>query len=198
MSKTQCWEFMKCGRETGGTFAEKAMSCLSCQFLQNVKDEERDAFRFLVTGREFEEVSSLISTFRELTARQEMTIRELSMPVLQIWEGILLTPLIGVIDSRQAVDVMERVLNSVASSNSRYVILDLTGVEIVDTKTADHLIKIVQASEILGARCVLTGIQPAVAQTLVEIGVDLRGLRTVRNLEAGLRLCLREIRAGAA
>ncbi|MBI4861825.1 MAG: STAS domain-containing protein, partial [Candidatus Riflebacteria bacterium] len=88
--------------------------------------------------------------------RQEMTIRELAVPILQIWEGVILAPLIGTIDSRQAVEIMEKVLRAIVDWKSQHVILDLTGVEIVDTRTADHLIKIVRSAQILGARCILT------------------------------------------
>jgi anti-anti-sigma factor len=125
--------------------------------------------------------------------RQEATIRELSVPLLQIWEGVMLAPLVGVIDSKQAVDIMDKILKSILGWQARHVILDLTGVDIVDTKTADYLVKIARSAQLLGARCFLTGVQPAVAQTLVELGVDLSGLRTGRNLETGLRSCLKEM-----
>ena len=130
---------------------------------------------------------------KELNERQQMTIRELSTPVLQIWEGVIVLPLIGVIDTKRANDIMEKVLRSIGELSARYVILDLTGVDTVDTKTADHIMKVVRAAQLLGARCVLTGIQPAVAQTLVEVGVELAGFKTLRNLQAGLRACLKEI-----
>ena len=130
---------------------------------------------------------------RELSDRQQVTIRELSTPVLQVWEGVIVLPLIGVIDTHRATDIMEKVLRSIGELAARHVILDLTGVDTVDTKTADHIMKVVRAAQLLGARCVLTGIQPAVAQTLVEVGVELQGFKTLRNLQAGLRACLREI-----
>ncbi|HEY3450584.1 MAG TPA: STAS domain-containing protein [Myxococcales bacterium] len=130
---------------------------------------------------------------RELSERQQVTIRELSTPVLQVWEGIIVLPLIGVVDTHRATDIMEKVLRSIGELAARFVILDLTGVDTVDTKTADHIMKVVRAAQLLGARCMLTGIQPAVAQTLVEVGVELQGFKTLRNLQAGLRACLREM-----
>lgn len=130
---------------------------------------------------------------RELSERQQATIRELSTPVLQVWEGVIVLPLIGVVDTHRATDIMEKVLRSIGELAARFVILDLTGVDTVDTKTADHIMKVVRAAQLLGARCVLTGIQPAVAQTLVEVGVELGGFKTLRNLQAGLRACLREM-----
>jgi rsbT co-antagonist protein RsbR len=87
--------------------------------------------------------------------------------------------------------MVQRLLAEVARGQARHVIVDLTGVEIVDTKTADHLIKLARKVELVGARCMLTGIRPAVAQTLVDIGVDFGGLTTLRSLKHGLREALR-------
>ena len=100
-------------------------------------------------------------------------------------------PVIGAVDTRRASDIMERLLSEIQSRKARYAIIDITGVEVVDTQTADHFIKVVQAAELLGARCVLTGICPHVAQTLVAMGVDLSQVATRRNLNDGLRECLR-------
>jgi len=127
----------------------------------------------------------------EIIKRQQFAIRELSTPVLQLWDDVLALPIIGVVDTKRSVEIMERLLTEVTERQSRFVILDITGVEVVDTKTADHFIKVIRAAELLGTTCVLTGIRPAVAQTLVEIGVDLSNVRTLRNLKEGLRECLR-------
>jgi rsbT co-antagonist protein RsbR len=90
--------------------------------------------------------------------------------------------------------MVQRLLAEVMRTQASFVIVDLTGVEIVDTKTADHLMKLVRKVEMVGARCVLTGIRPAVAETLVDIGVDLGRLSTLRNLKHGLREALRAAR----
>ena len=121
---------------------------------------------------------------------QQSTIRELSTPVLQIWEGVLVLPVIGVVDSQRAADIMERLLTEIVRRQARYVILDITGVEVVDTKTADHLLKVVKASQLVGASCSLTGLRPAVAQTLVELGLDLSDIVTHGSVMDGLRECL--------
>lgn len=126
---------------------------------------------------------------------QASAIQELSTPVLQIWESVLVMPVIGVVDTQRSADIMERLLLEVSQKQARYVILDITGVEIVDTKTADHFIKIIKAAHLLGTNCVLTGIRPAVAQTLVEIGVDLTAIITLATLKDGLTECLRQISA---
>ncbi len=136
----------------------------------------------------------LAESERDKTAlidRLRYSIDELSNPILEIWDDVLAMPIIGVVDSRRTADMVQRLLVEVARTQSSFVIIDLTGVEIVDTKTADYLIKLVRKVEIVGARCVLTGIRPAVSETLVDIGVDFGRLTTLRNLKHGLREALR-------
>jgi rsbT co-antagonist protein RsbR len=127
----------------------------------------------------------------ELIARLRMAVQELSTPILELWEDVLALPVIGVVDSRRSAEMMERLLDEIVHSQSRFVIIDLTGVEVIDTSTADHFMKLVKAVGLIGARCVLTGIRPAVAQTLVDLDVNFGQLETLRNLKHGLRYCLR-------
>lgn len=134
----------------------------------------------------------------EIIRRQQVAIQELSTPILQLWDSVLALPVIGVVDSKRSADIMERLLSEITLRQSRFVILDITGVEVVDTKTADHFVKVIKAAELLGARCLLTGIRPAVAQTLVEIGVDLSSIITLRNLQDALRECLRRMDEGTS
>jgi rsbT co-antagonist protein RsbR len=129
----------------------------------------------------------------ELIGRLRTAIQELSTPILELWEDVLALPVIGVVDSRRSAEMMERLLEEVVRYQARFVILDLTGVEVVDTQTADHFIKLVKAVELIGARCVLTGIRPAVAQTLVDLDVEFSSLETLRNLKHGLRRCLNSL-----
>jgi rsbT co-antagonist protein RsbR len=131
-----------------------------------------------------EEKSALIDRLR-------YSIDELSNPILEIWDDVLAMPIIGVVDSRRTTDMVQRLLAEVARTQASFVIVDLTGVEVVDTRTADHLIKLIRKVEIVGARCVLTGIRPAVSETLVDIGVDFGRITTLRNLKHGLREALR-------
>jgi rsbT co-antagonist protein RsbR len=126
-----------------------------------------------------------------LIERLRYSIDELSNPILEVWDDVLAMPIIGVVDSRRTADMVRRLLGEVARTQASFVIIDLTGVEIVDTRTADHLMKLMKKVEIVGARCVLTGIRPAVAETLVDIGVDFGRLATLRNLKHGLREALR-------
>lgn len=127
--------------------------------------------------------------------RQAAAIRELSTPVLEIWDDVLALPIVGVVDTRRSMEVMNTLLRRIVETKSRHVIIDITGVDMVDTKTADYLLKIVRAANLLGSRCVLTGLSPAVAQTLVEIGADMNEVTTLRDLKAGLRHCLQALKA---
>jgi rsbT co-antagonist protein RsbR len=129
-----------------------------------------------------------------LIERLRLAIDELSNPILEVWDDVLAMPIIGLVDSRRTADMVRRLLAEVARTQASFVIVDLTGVEIVDTKTADHLMKLMRKVEIVGARCVLTGVRPAVAETLVDIGVDFGRLATLRNLKHGLREALRYAR----
>ena len=149
---------------------------------------EREVAQQLVTEREK----------NETLERLRIAVQELSTPILEVWDGVLALPLIGVVDSKRSAQVMETLLESVVRMRGRYVILDVTGVEVLDTATADHLLKIVRAVELLGTRCVLSGVRPSVAQTLVELGVSFGKLVTLRNLKHGLKACMRWKQEAAA
>jgi rsbT co-antagonist protein RsbR len=132
----------------------------------------------------------------ELVRSQRAAIAELSTPVLQLWDDVLAMPIIGAVDTRRSVDITARLLEEIAARQARYVILDITGVDIMDTSTADHFLKLVHAARLLGAECVLSGIRPPVAQTLVAIGVDLSTISTKATLQTALDHCLKRMRAG--
>ncbi|MBW2262029.1 MAG: PAS domain S-box protein [Deltaproteobacteria bacterium] len=138
-------------------------------------------------------IEGVDNNIETISRMQQMVIQELSTPLLQIWEGVIVLPVIGVVDTRRSAQIMERMLAEIVARQARYVILDITGVEVVDTRTADHFIKVVKASSLLGAKCIITGIRPAVAQTLVDIGVDLSSIKTLGNLREGLAECIRRL-----
>jgi rsbT co-antagonist protein RsbR len=142
-------------------------------------------------GKSLNETTSEIQDHLETIRRQQVAIRELSTPILQLWENVLALPVIGTVDTMRSAEIMELLLARITETQCLYVILDITGVEVVDTKTADHFIKVIKAAELLGTTCFLTGMRPAVAQTLVDIGVDLSEIRTLRNLKEGLNECRR-------
>jgi rsbT co-antagonist protein RsbR len=126
--------------------------------------------------------------------RQQLAIADLSTPVIEIWDDILTLPIVGVVDTKRSVDMTERLLHAIVDRQARCVIIDITGVDIVDTATADHFVKMIRASDMLGAYCVVSGISPDVAQTLTRIGVELDGVRTLRSLKDALRHCFLHIR----
>lgn len=133
----------------------------------------------------------------QLLERLRATVDVLSTPVLEVWKEILSLPLVGAIDDRRSDMMMEKVLYTVAEKPCRYVIIDITGVPMVDTATANRLLKLAAAVELLGARCVLTGIGPSVAQTLVALRVPMQHLATLRTPKDALRVCLKRIESGA-
>jgi rsbT co-antagonist protein RsbR len=128
-----------------------------------------------------------------LIKRQKETLQELSTPVIQVWDNILTMPIIGLVDSKRAADMMDKLLTTVVETETKHVIIDITGVDVVDTKTADHFIKMVKAVKLLGSNCYITGINPSIAQTLTQIGIDLGDIGTLRTLQDGLRESFREM-----
>jgi rsbT co-antagonist protein RsbR len=127
----------------------------------------------------------------DLVERQSATIRALATPIIQVWDGVLCLPVIGTVDSARTAEMMQRLLDSIVKEHARYAIVDLTGVELVDTSTADHLIQLFRAARVLGVEGVLCGIRPAVAQTIVGLGLDLGSVRTTRSLRDALKWCIR-------
>jgi rsbT co-antagonist protein RsbR len=142
--------------------------------------------------RKHAEIEQSLATITE----QRAAIRELSTPVLEVWDDVLVMPIMGTVDIPRCVDIMSNLLQAVGSSRARYVILDLTGVASIDHSAADGLIKVVQGARLLGARCVLTGLSPALSQTLAHLDVPTAALRTLRNLKAGLRDAIAHLRHG--
>ena len=124
---------------------------------------------------------------------QSSLLDQLSVPVIQVWDNILLLPLIGVIDSRRATQVMESLLQSIARASARFVILDITGVPMVDTSVASYLVRAVQAAQLLGCQSILAGISPEIAQTLVGLGVDFSHVLTKATLQNGLEHALKQL-----
>lgn len=125
-----------------------------------------------------------------LIKEQQQTLLELSTPVIEIWHGILVLPLIGTFDSRRAAQLMEDLLEAILDTEAEQVILDITGVPVVDTEVANHLLKTIQAARLLGAECMLVGISSQIAQTLVHLGVDLAQMTTYAKLQKGLQAAL--------
>jgi len=124
---------------------------------------------------------------RERTIRdQQEAIRELSTPVLQVRERLLILPIVGVIDPRRARQLTEQLLRGIRTNRARVVVIDITGVAAMDSNVANHLVLTVEASRLLGATVIVTGLSPEIAQTLVNIGVDLTKMNTVGDLQGGI------------
>lgn len=121
---------------------------------------------------------------------QRKIIRELSTPVIPVWDGILVMPLVGLVDSGRAKQMMEHLLNRISALGSRIVILDVTGVPSVDTAVADHFIRTTRAARLVGARSIIVGISPQVAQAMVRLGVSLEGVETYGDFHSGLQRAL--------
>ncbi len=126
----------------------------------------------------------------ELIRRQGEEMLELSTPVIQLWDGILALPLIGTLDSSRTQVVMESLLQQIVATRSPIAILDITGVPTVDTLTAQHLLKTVAATRLMGAECIISGIRPQIAQTIVHLGVSLGDIITKASLADAFRLAL--------
>jgi rsbT co-antagonist protein RsbR len=123
--------------------------------------------------------------------RQQMELLELSTPVVKLWDGILALPMIGTLDSARTQIVMESLLQKIVETESQIAIIDITGVPTVDTLVAQHLLKTVTALRLMGADCIISGVRPQIAQTIVHLGVDLQGVTTKANLADALALALK-------
>jgi rsbT co-antagonist protein RsbR len=132
-------------------------------------------------------------TREELIGRQQQELLELSTPVVQLWDGILALPLIGTLDSARTQIVMESLLERIVSSGAEIAIIDITGVPTVDTLVAQHLIKTISAARLMGADCILSGIRPQIAQTIVHLGLELNVISKATMADA-LRLALHRTR----
>jgi len=124
--------------------------------------------------------------------RQQQEMLELSTPVVELWSGILALPLIGTLDSARTQIVMQNLLEAIVAKGADLAIIDITGVPTVDTLVAQHLLKTVAAARLMGAECIISGIRPQIAQTIIHLGVDLGSVVTKANLADALRLALRK------
>ena len=186
----------------GFTPAETAMFVLSMKGA--VTNALRDAFKndparligdILTVGEIIDKlamvtVDSAIGFRDQVISRQQEEMLELSTPVVKLWEGILALPLIGTLDSARTQVVMESLLSAIVETNSRVAIIDITGVPTVDTLVAQHLIKTITAAKLMGAECYLSGIRPAIAQTIVHLGIDLTDITTKARLSDAFALAL--------
>jgi rsbT co-antagonist protein RsbR len=135
-------------------------------------------------------IESYAKVREEVITRQQQELLELSTPVVELWDGILALPLIGTLDSARTQIVMESLLQRIVTSGAEIAIIDITGVPTVDTLVAQHLIKTISAARLMGADCILSGIRPQIAQTIVHLGVELGDVTTKSTLADALRVAL--------
>ena len=134
-----------------------------------------------------------LKTREEVVRRQQEELLELSTPVVKLWDGILALPIIGTLDSARTQVVMESLLQAIVQTNSRVAIIDITGVPTVDTVVAQHLLKTVTAARLMGADCIISGVRPQIAQTIVHLGINLLDVTTKSTLAAAFSVALQRL-----
>lgn len=137
-------------------------------------------------------VETFAAHTNRIIAEQGQTLSAMSTPVTAIWEGILMLPVVGIIDSKRAQDIMNAMLSKIAGSKAKVFILDIGGVAVVDTAVANHLIKITKATKLMGCECTISGVSAAIAQTVVELGIDVGDINTTANLRDALTFAFRK------
>ena len=178
-------------RETG-VFVFSLKDALVDTLQQEIKDPQELYFQSQKIGKLIDDFG--VSTFEtfikgreEVILRQTDEITEISTPVIQVWDGILALPIIGTLDSARTQVVMENLLQKIVESGSSIAILDISGVPAVDSLVAQHLIKTVSATRLMGAECIISGIRPEIAQTVVHLGIDLSSVVTKSTLASALK-----------
>jgi rsbT co-antagonist protein RsbR len=141
---------------------------------------------------------SYVRAREELISDQAEQLLELSTPVVKLWEGVVAVPLVGTLDSARAQVVMERLLQTLVDTSSPYAIIDITGVPAVDTQVAQHILKTVVAARLMGADCIISGIRPQIAQTIVALGIEFGDIATKASLADALRHILRRTETKAS
>jgi rsbT co-antagonist protein RsbR len=139
---------------------------------------------------------SFVDERERVIREQQESIRELSTPVLQVRERLLILPIIGVLDAQRARQLTEQLLGAIQANRAKVVVMDITGVGTVDVAVANHLVQAVEASRLMGATVVITGLSSRIAQTIVDLGVDLTMMKTVGDLQGGLEEAERLLSAG--
>jgi len=135
-------------------------------------------------------IDTYIAAYLETMTRHQAAIRELSTPVIKVYDRVLLLPIVGTVDTQRANQIMETVLVQVVEQQAKVIIIDIAGVAVVDTKVADHILQTTAAVQLLGARTVLTGISASVARTVVQLGVEMRQIETRAKLSEGIEVAL--------
>jgi rsbT co-antagonist protein RsbR len=121
-----------------------------------------------------------------IVEKQRAAIRELSTPIIELWEGVLCLPVVGIMDTARSTEMTNALLQAIIEKKTRFAIIDITGIEVMDTGTVDHFMRMAKSIRLLGADCALTGISPLIAQTVVQMGIELDEITTERSLRDAL------------
>ena len=160
-------------------------------------EHEREQLRSEMVLRN-EELLQSSQENAQLVERLRIAVSELTTPVLEVWDSVLVMPIVGIVDTERGEQMTTRLLDAIERHRARFVIIDLTGVGNLDTSTANRFFQLARAAKLLGSEAIIAGIQSAVAQTLVALGVDLSGLQSTRNLKQALELCISRLRDSGA
>jgi rsbT co-antagonist protein RsbR len=186
-------------RETGA-FLFSLKNALLKTLSEEIKDdpkglyEESQKINNLMDDLTIASFETFIKGREEVILRQTDEIAEISTPVIRMWDGILALPIIGTLDSSRTQVVMENLLSQIVETGSSIAILDISGVPAVDSLVAQHLIKTVSATRLMGAECIISGIRPEIAQTVVHLGIDLSGIVTKSSLASALNYAFTALR----
>ncbi|MGA9442328.1 MAG: protoglobin domain-containing protein [Methyloceanibacter sp.] len=163
---------------------------LSCGLPASDLDRVFNAFNKLIMLDAFVTSDQVAQFARRRVIESGKAMLEMSTPVTSIWDGILLLPLVGVVDSQRTQDIMDKSLSRIAETRARMFVMDISGVVTVDTAVANNFIRITQATRLMGCDCIISGISPNVARTLVELGANVGEVRTTATLRDALQLAL--------
>jgi len=161
-----------------------------CMRDHDMADDTRSHMEVSVTKLLHLDTAVVVETYNHLVEEtltaQAKSLMEMSTPVTQIWSGILLLPIVGIIDSKRARDIMNATLAKIGDTQARIFILDISGVGVVDTAVANHLIKITRATRLMGCDCTISGVSPSIAQTIVDLGIDVGRIKTTSTMKDAL------------
>jgi rsbT co-antagonist protein RsbR len=169
-------------------------------FTEELYDDSLDPVEYAVTVQAVTKLlhldtSLVVESFSAVVNRQlseqSRAMMEMSTPVTALWNDILMLPVVGIIDSRRAQEIMSSMLARIAETRSKVIILDISGVAVVDTAVANHLIKITKATALMGCSCTISGLSPAIAQTIVELGIEVGDVKTTATLRDALAAAFR-------
>jgi rsbT co-antagonist protein RsbR len=182
------------------SFKQPLFERIGKEFANDVRGLADETWRatVLIDRLGLETASAFVKGREEIIRRQQQELLEISTPVVRLWEGILALPLIGTLDSARTQIVMQNLLEAIVSHGAAIAIIDITGVPTVDTLVAQHLLKTVAAARLMGADCIISGIRPQIAQTIIHLGVDLADVITKATLADAFQIALRKLGNGAA